>query len=252
MNPFILGPIILACLFGGALVSMVIRERLPEHHMTEATEDVVQLATGVIATMSALVLGLLLASAKSSFDTVSTELRTLAADMILLDRQMAHYGPDTDDARDVLRRYAAERIDAIWPWEASHSVVDDPDGWRRLEDVQDRLRALTPATDAQRWLKERALEVSGDLSHTRWLLRLKMDSSIPMPFLLIVISWLTVIFASFGLFAPRNVTVIAALFVCALSVAAALFLILEMDQLFGGLIHVSSDPVRDALARLGW
>ena len=251
MNPLVIGPLILACLFAGALGGMAVRAVLPEHHVTKEMEDVIKLGTGVIATMSALVIGLLLASARGSFDTVNTELRQFAADLILLDRQMAHYGPETNEARDLLRRYTAERIDAIWPSEASHPVVDDPNAWMLLEDVEGRLQGLVPTTDAQRWLKERALQVSSDLSRTRWLLRVKSGGSIPTQFLVIVVCWLTVIFGSFGLFAPRNLTVTFALFVCALSVAGALFLILEMDDPFGGMIYVYSAPARAALARLG-
>jgi hypothetical protein len=120
-----------------------------------------------------------------------------------------------------------------------------------LEDVQDRLRALAPQGDAQRWLQARALQISADLARARWLLVEQMEASIPEPLLVIVVFGLTILFTSFGLFAPRNATVTAALFVCALSVAGSIFLILEMEQPFGGLIQISSDPMRDALAHLG-
>ncbi|TMB44260.1 MAG: DUF4239 domain-containing protein [Deltaproteobacteria bacterium] len=238
-------------MFGGALGGMLVRRLLPDHHLTKETEDVVRLAIGMIATMSALVVGLLLASSKSSFDTKDSELKQFATDLILLDRQMAHYGPEAKEARDLLRRYTAIKIDAIWPSEGSHRVVADPNSWRLLEDVQDKLRALTPANDSQRWLKERALQLSGDLTRTRWLLHEQLQTSIPKPFMVVLIFWLAVIFGSFGLFAPGNGTVSMALFVCALSIAGAMFLILEMDEPFGGAIRISSAPVRDALALMG-
>ena len=95
------------------------------------------------------------------------------------------------------------------------------------------------------------MQLSGDLARARWLMIEQMGPSIPEPLLVIVVFGLTIVFISFGLFSPRNATVTAALFVCGLSVAGFLFLILEMEQPFGGLIQVSSAPMRDALARLG-
>jgi hypothetical protein len=145
MIPLGIGAIIFACVFGGALGGMVLRTRVPEHHLTKETEDSVKLGMGMIATLAALVIGLLVASAKSSFDTKDAELRQFSANLILLDRQLVHYGPEASEARALLRRYTAFKIDSTWPDEASHRV-DDPDGWILLEDVQDKLRALAPAT----------------------------------------------------------------------------------------------------------
>ena len=251
MSALVVGVTVFACLFAGALAGMSIRARLPKHHLSKETEDVVRLGIGVIGTMSALVLGLLLATAKGSFDAKKSEIGQVFVDLILLDRQMAQYGPEANEARDLLRRYTAERIDVIWPDEASHPVPNDPNSWRLLEDIQSGLRALVPANDAQRWLRDRALQVSADLSRTRWLLREAVQGSIPRPFLIVVVFWLTVIFASFGLFAPRNVTVIVVLLVCSLAVSGAVYLILELDQPFGGMIRISSVPARAALALIG-
>jgi hypothetical protein len=249
MDELGIGLTIFACVFGGALGGMFLREALPKHHLGGETENVVKLGIGVIATMSALVLGLLLASAKSSFDTRDTELRQLFANVNLLDRQLVHYGPEAKEARDLLRRYTTLKIDAIWPDEASRPVKD-ANTMALLEEVQDKLRALAPQNDAQRWLKERALQVSGDVAQIRWLLREQAEGSIPVPFLVILVFWLTIIFTSFGLFAPRNTTAIAALLVCSLSVAGALFLILELARPFGGLIRISSAPARETFAQL--
>jgi hypothetical protein len=250
MDAFYMGALVLACVFGGALAGMVVRRILPEHHLGKQTEDAVKLGIGVIATMSALFVGLLLASAKSAFDVKDGEIKHFAADLILLDRSLERYGPELKEARDLLRRYAVYQIDSTWPDEASHSP-EDGNGWVLLEDVQDRLRALAPGTDAQRWLQARALQISGDLSATRWLLRIQRGSPIAEPFLLILVFWLTIIFANFGLFAPPNGTAITALFVCAFSIAGAIFLILEMAHPFTGLVNISSVPMRESLALLG-
>ena len=250
MIPLGIGVIVFACAFGGALGGMFLRRIVPEYHMTQQTEDAVKLGMGMVATLSALVIGLLVASAKSSFDTKDAELRHFAANLILLDRQLVHYGPEAREAHDLLRRYTVFQLDSTWPNEASHPV-DEPEGWMLLEDVQDALRALEPRDAAQRWLQARALQISGDLASTRWLLDVQSGTSIRAPFLVILVFWLAIIFTSFGVFAPRHATMITALLVCALSVAGALFLILEMDRPFTGLVHLSSAPMREALAHLG-
>jgi hypothetical protein len=244
------GLIVFVCLFGGALGGMLLREALPEHHRGDDTLDVIKLSVGIVATTSALVVGLLIASAKSSFDTKDGELNKLSSDIIVLDRQLAHYGPETREIRDLLRRYTFYKLDSTWPAEATHPP-EGPDGWRLLEDLQDRLRALTPQNDAQRWLQARALQVSADIAGTRWLLSVQIGIPIPKAFLVVLVFWLTIIFVSFGLFAPRNATAVIALLVCSASIAGSIFLIVEMAQPFGGLIRVSSAPMRQALAELG-
>ena len=136
---------------------------------------------------------------------------------------MAHYGPQADPARDLLRRYTILKIDLTWPKERTRKpVLDDPAALELLETLQDELRALEPKSEAQRWLQSRALQVSGDLAQTRWKLAVQNVSAIPRPFLMVVVAWLTFLFASFGLFAPRNPTVITVLLVTALSVSAAI------------------------------
>ncbi|MCX5888373.1 MAG: hypothetical protein NTW99_15590 [Chloroflexi bacterium] len=232
---------------------MLLRTILPEHHVSDESKDVVKLGIGMIATMAALVLGLLIASAKGSFDTASSGLRQAGSRIILLDRVMAHYGPETMKARDLLRRVIASSIARSWPEDKVElSLAKAGEGRVDIEAVQDQLRQLSPRNDAQRWLWSRALQISGDIAENRWLLIEQMgQSSIPMPFLVILVFWLTVIFATFGLFSPRNATVIVVLLVCALSAAGSLFLILELDNPYGGLIKVSSAPLRNALAHLG-
>ena len=222
---------------------------LPDEHLSADTKDIVKLVVGLIGTMAALVLGLLIASAKSSYDVRSGEVTQLSANVVLLDRVMAHYGPATKDARESLRRSVAERDRSHMARRPIPSRASDSDdrGRRLLRQDPD---ALAPQNDAQRALQAQALALSISLGQTRWLLA-DQGSSIPMPFLLVLILWLTLILGSFGLFAPRNTMVIFALFVCALSLSSAIFLILELDQPFEGLLRISSAPLRAALAQLG-
>ena len=242
-----------ACIFCGMLLGMFLRAILPEHHVSDESKDVVKLGIGMIATLAALVLALLISSAKGTYDTMSTELRLAGSRVMLLDRVMAHYGPETNEARDLLRRSVTSTIKRMWPEEKiGQAVVKADEGGSDIEAVQDKLRQLSPRKDDQRWLQSRALQISGEIAGARWLLIEQTgQSSIPMPFLVMLVFWLAIIFASFGLFSPRNATVIGVLFICALSATGALFLILELDTPYEGLLKVSSAPLRIALAHLG-
>jgi hypothetical protein len=244
-----IGCIVFACVFGGALLGVWLRAALPQDHLSAESKDLVKVATGLLATMSALVLGLLVASAKGSYDTQNSELRQASASIILLDRGMAHYGPETKDARALLRRSVADAIDRVWPKSGYRSPqLDRVTG---VEALYDTIQALSPQNEAQRALQGQALRIAIELGGTRWLLSAQRAGSIPMPFLVILVFWLVIIFVSFGLFAPPNATVITTLFVCALSLSGAIFTILELDRPFEGLVMISSEPLRDALARLG-
>jgi hypothetical protein len=200
--------------------------------------------------MSALVLSLLVASAKSSFDTRSNQLVQVSADIIQLDRALARYGPETKEARSLLERSVAATLERFWPTEGARPIAIDPKA-SPVEALYDKIEELSPQNEAQRALRSQAETTALDMGRTRLLLFEHLDRSIPVPFLVVLVFWLCIIFASFGLFAPRNATVIAVLCVCALSVSGAIFLILELDRSFEGLLKVSGAPLRAALAQLG-
>jgi hypothetical protein len=241
------------CIFGGMLLGMFLRQVLPEHHLSEESKDVVKLGIGTLATLAALVIGLLIASAKGSFDTLNNGLLQAGSRIILLDRVMAQYGPETREARELLRHGLTNAVEQFWSNERKGlTVTKELDPRVGLEAIQGKLLQLSPQNDAQRWLQSRALEVSGEIAETRWLLTQQYgQSSLPMPYLVMLVSWLVIIFFSFGLFSPHNATVIVVLFVCALSASGALFLILELDRPYGGLITISGAPLHNALANLG-
>jgi hypothetical protein len=244
--------IVFACVFGGALLGMVLRGLLPEHHLRADSLDVVKLGTGLIATLAALVLGLVIATARSSYDAQDAAVKHGAAKILLLDRVLANYGPETEETRDLLRRTVADRLDALWPKDRYQPArLDTPQTVFAAHEIEARILRLSPQNDAQRWLQSHALQIGSDLMETRWLVLGGQESSVPAAFLLVVVFWLTVIFGSFGLFASRNATVVGALLLCALSVAGSIFLILEMDQPFEGLVRISSAPLRYALSHLG-
>jgi hypothetical protein len=249
VSPIEVGCTVLACVFGGALLGMAIHTMLPEHHLNAESKDVIKLGMGLIATMSALVLALLTNSAKGSYDTQRNELTQVAANILLVDRVLAHYGPEAKEARDLLKLSVAGMIDRIWP--------NDPVANAKLgpttaggELFFDKIQELKPQNDVQRSLQAQAMKMSIDIGQARLLLFEQGGRSIPMPFLVLLIFWVTVIFLSFGLFAPHNATVIVTLFLCALSVSGAIFLIMELDRPFGGVIQISSAPLRNAIANI--
>lgn len=252
MNPAMIGIIVFVCTFAGGLFGMRLRTTLPEHHLSNEARDTIKLGVGLVATMTALVLGLVTASAKSSLDTVQTAVRHSAMDILTLDRLLARYGPETGEIRGALQRTVALRISMIWPQSSSQLPQLDPSraAASEAERLVDRILRLTPHDDSQRSLQSRALELADTLLKTRWMISGGEGTSVPRPFLVILLFWLMITFASFGLLAPRNATVLAVLFVCALSVSSAIFFILEMDEPFDGLLRVSAGPLRFALAHL--
>jgi hypothetical protein len=253
MSALAVGAIVFACVFSGALFGMFLGRILPEHHLSTAAKDVIKVAMAMVATLAALVLGLMIASAKSSLDDRTTELRSTAARVLLLDRTLAEYGPATQEARDLLKKIVAARIKEVWLEE--HAAIADAEETIEsdvgVETIQAKLLKLTPQNDAQRWLQSTALQISSDIAAARWSSLEQIESSIQWPFLVVVVFWLAAIFASFGLFAPHTGSVTVALFVAALSVAGSIYLILEMDQPYSGPIKISSAPLRTALEQLG-
>ncbi len=252
MSAITVALIAFACIFGGALLGLRIRLFLPDHHLTDETRDVLKLGTGLIATLAALVLGLLVSSAKSSMDSINTELTQEGARLMLIDRVLANYGPETKEVREMLRNGVVTTLDRIWPKNATRKVnANAIVTSRNLEVVQDKLRGLSPRTDSQRQLKWQALQIAAQLAQSRWVIIEQTQESLPTVFLVVLLFWLTILFAGFGLLAPINATVLGVLFVCAISVSGAIFLILEMDTPLTGIIKVSSAPLVKALDNLG-
>ena len=253
MSPLAISLIAYGCIIGGMVLGMFLRGALPEHHLSDESKDVMKLGIGMIATLAAVVLGLLIASAKGNFDTISSGLTQTGLKIISLDRIMAQYGPETKEVRDQLRRGVAASIERHWSKEKKGPTeAKAPDSRAFLEALQDRLRQLSPRNDEQRRLQSRASQVCSDIAESRWLLiEQRGQSSLPMPFFVMLVSWLVVIFFLFGLVSPRNTTVIVVLLVCALSTASSLYLIQELDRPYEGFITISSAPLLNALANLG-
>jgi hypothetical protein len=249
MSALALSCLIFGLTLGGIFVGILLRRALPEHHFSKDSQDVVRLGVGLIATLAALVLGLLIAAAKSSFDTQNTQIKQVTADIILLDNLLAQYGPEARPIREQMRSTIGPFADRLWSEKETRTTAPF-EIKASAESVYVAIQALSPKNDLQRSLQARAVQLSTDLAQTRLLLFVESDSLIPAPFLAILVFWLVIIFASFSLFSALNVTVFTCLSIFALSTSCAIFLILELTQPFTGLMMISSAPLRHALGPL--
>ena len=251
MNDLLISLLVFAVISGGALVGVVVRARLSERHLQPDSKDVVKMATGLIGTLAALVLGLLIASAKSSFDQKTNQVKQMTAAIILLDDLLAQYGPEAESLRKLLRQSIPPLADRIW-----HEQETPTGKLARFEPntaawaFDSELERMSPSNDTQRSLQSRAIQAFTEAAQIRLQLFTQAGSSIPTPFLVIMIFWLNAIFVSATLFARANMVVTISLFVCALSFAGAIFLVLELDDPFTGLMGISSSILRSALLPL--
>jgi hypothetical protein len=243
--------IVLACVLAGSLLGMWLGGRLPEPHRSAASHDAVKLATGMLSVLAALVLGLLIASVKNSFDTTDAQIRQFAATLILLNQTLADYGPQTAAPRAMLRHYTARALADNWPEDKAAPIkMEDLEAGTLLNNVRAAVLDLPGGSPRLDTLRADAVSLVEDALKTRWLLIERAESSIQPLFLDILIAWITLIFISFGYTAPRNATVATSFFLGAGALAACILLIVEMDTPFEGLITVSSMPMRNALAHM--
>ncbi len=253
MFDLLFGLVALVLIFGGGLLGLLVGRALPEHYMTEGTQKIVQITMGTISVMAALVISLMITTARNTLASRDRQIEHLATDLIILDRELLRYGPDARDAREMVRQYTALKLKLVWPGSGRGTMLDSPESLRLLEGAQDRLLALRPTSVAQHMLVANALQTTNELVETRWALAVEHEHEIPRPFLYALVFWLTVLYTSFGLFAPHNAIAVASLFACAVCLTAAILLIVDMDEPFGGIgiINISPEPMQRALAHMG-
>jgi hypothetical protein len=248
MKPITISLIAFGCVFGGSLVGMILRLMVPERHFGSDAQDVIKLGLGLILTMNALVLGLLISSAKTSYDTKRALVAQAAANVIFADRSLALYGSEAKEARIALHELVASLIEQIQSKPGDLRQSSSSELKASALDFYQIVRKLSPDNDEQRTLKAEVLRISLQVAQIRASALAQEATSIPIPFLIVLIFWLALLFMGFGLFAPPNLTVLAALCACAFAVAAAIFMIVEMDEAFIGVMRISSEPLRNALA----
>lgn len=247
MNPLLLATLVFVIIFGATLLGMRLNARLPAEHRSGDTKDAVRIGMGLVATMAALILGLLVASASNAYDTEKSEITQMAAKIAFLDGVLINYGPDARPARRLLRRTVQESIARIWS-DDTGEPTDPASDWS--QGLPKAIQILAAENDAQRTFRAQAADLVAELGQLRWLLFEQESGSTSHLLLAVVVAWLAIIFGSVGLFSPRNATAVVALLLAAISVSGAILLILEFDRPFDGLIKISDGPMVNALQHL--
>ncbi len=245
MSGLATGVLVFVFLAGAALLSLWLHPRLPPAHRSKETADIIRLGIGVVATVTALVLGLLITSVKGSFDQVNTDVHVFATELILVDRLLRFYGPGAEQARALLTRYTERALRETWP-KGGTAIVEDQTAGKLLDRAEEAILVLPPDPHHPGLTAQADAEIR-DVVRERWTLIEESGSAVSPAFVIALTLWLGIIFASFGYNAPHNGLVVAVLLICAASIAGAIFLIVEMDGSFTGLIVVPSDSVQRAL-----
>lgn len=251
MNSVAVALAVFGCTFAGGLAGLGLHGRLPDHHREGDSKDVVKLVMGLVATVAALVLSLLISSSHRSYEAQQAEVQQIAVHLFQLDRALKHLGPDAADGRRILRGIVQAEVDRADGGRVLQTVETPLEAQRAAAMLFERVSAMKPADDTQRFVQARALQIIAQLGDTRLLLSEQARGSISWPFLVILTCWLTILFLGFGLLAKRNGTIVVALVLGALCVSGAVFLILEMNRPYTGLMQVSIEPIRFVLGRMG-
>ena len=245
LSAFVVAVATFVSVLGAALLGLFSRTRQPsEQSLRDDTSIVVRLVANLFVVMTGLVLGLMLNSAKNTLETNNRNIRTLATEVVLLDRTMRALGPETEDARQYLLEYVQNAL------KDANILQEDPRQEALLDAIRTRLKAIRTSDEQQVELWDDALHLYREVVRWRWNVVDASGGTIPPPLIIMLILWLAVIFAGFGFGAPRNTIVTASLFLGAVLISAALYLIVDMDTPSTGTIAVSNAPFQRALAQL--
>ncbi len=246
MSPLIVSLVAFSFIFGAAMSGILLREYLPEHFLSEDSRTIIKAARSVVVGLAALTLGLLIATAKGSFDLKETELKDGAAKMIALNHLLLKYGNQAAKAQTSLRRIARNGIDIIERTGKTGLHASDVRG-EGIDDLLTDLMALPEQNASQTWIKNSALALGNEIAISRWKIYQRSSSTVSPLFLAVLVFWLMTIFFSLGLISPLNAAVVSALFTAALSMTGAILLTLELDQPYGGMIQMTTEPLKMAL-----
>lgn len=252
MPALLIAFIIFAFMLGGILLGSTLRVILPDDHTQADSKDILMASAGMMATLIALIIGLLVTSAKGTYDVTTLRITQVGAKIITLDYYLSRYGPQAKEVRELLPQAIASGIERIWPNESKHGAdLAKMESETEMADVYNKIRELSPKNDSQKYLQTRALQLMDDIMQLRWMVIEQSQTNLPRVFLVVLTFWLTVLFAQFSLLAPRNRTAMSALFICAISMSGAIFLILELNQPLEGAIKMSSTPLHKSLLLIG-
>ena len=252
MNSLLVGLAIFILLFGCGMLGMLVRTRLPEQHLDSDSKDVLRLATGIIATLSAMVLGLLISTTKIAFDRLNTDLKNGSGRVLQLDRALAQYGPETAEIRELVKKTYTGSLELLCSGDDSAiEKLESSEKQKELERIPAMISALSPRDDVQRAHKAHALAILSQLSNMRFENIVQVGGTVPKPLFVVLLFWLAMLLIGFGLFSPRHLTAALGLCACSVCLAGALVLLIELDQPLTGLIRVNEVPMRNAISHLG-
>ena len=249
-HPYIIGSIVFGLLLAGAFAGWKVRCHLPADHLTDETKSLVSVSTAVVATISALVLGLLISNANSSFTRLGGEVTALSAEILRLDQVLRRYGPGAEPARETLRQYAEQKTIDLFPDDPTKVKLGNPSTYELLQRLEDMMLGLKPANPRDQWWLGQAMTLAAKIGDARWLIVQQVGQGTPKAFVALLVFWLVFLFASFGLFAPHNSTSAIILTLCAFAVAGAVAVFIELEQGFGRAVHISPLPMRQAVDAL--
>ncbi len=241
---------IFGCIFGAAIAGMLLRPFLRDYHLTDNSKDILKAARGIVVGLTALTLGLLVASSHSSFETKAKELKTQATNAILLDRVLTDFGARANPAKAELREVLLNEIKRIDQAALPGVDVRKQIGGASMEGLRPELLKLGQGSQHDAWLKTTALTLGQDILASRWRVYEELSSSIQWPLVYMLVFWLVGIFFSLGLVAPNNLIATGGLLVSSTALAGAVFLMLEMDTPYEGLITISTQPLQSAIDQL--
>ena len=245
-------PSLFVVILTGTFAGRTVRRLLPREDLTDETKSRATVSMAVVTTISALVLGLLISNANTSFIALGGQVTSLSAQIIRLDQILRRYGPETEPAREILRQYAEHKAEDLFPDRVGRALphLGNPSTYELLQQFENLLLALKPANPRDQWWLGQAMTLAAKIGDARWVLAQQVGQGTPQAFVALLVFWLTPLFASFALFAPPNLTSAATLALCALAVSGAVGMILELEQGLGGLIHISPQPMRQAVMAL--
>jgi hypothetical protein len=253
LKAIVLSIIIFVCIIGGAFIGIFLRKMLPERHLSEESRNMVTIGMGIVATMAAIAVGLMIQGAQISFSGQRSDLIDMSAKIVFLDKLLSDYGPDAEEARVTLHSTLERTINQLWPKDGSGGAMIEPPE-PKSETLYYQILSLKPDNDVRHGIRDEALSLTYDLVQARETLVMGQARSIPGTFLIvlgIILFWFVAIFFSFGLYAPTNGTVVATLIISALAVTLALFIIMELNRPFDGLLRMPSEPLVEALQHIG-
>lgn len=241
--------IVLAVVLGAGILGSMLRRILPESHVSSESWTIVGVGIGFISTMNAIVLGLLVASAKGSYDAKAQDLQEVAAQIIVFDRTLRQYGPETQSTRALLEDFLKRRTNMHWFRDqlvADNNPIASPTVYG-YETIGEAVRGLSPANDRQREIRTRALQILDQISEKRWMFVAQSTTGVSTPLLVTLVACLAVISGCTGVFAPRHGMMLVVALLCAISISGTIFLIMSMYNPYSGLMELSIAPFERAL-----